>query len=193
MTDHLDGFSGTAARVVDADGRPLAGVELTLHTPGFRGDSGAAQELLLDSDKVLRSDSLGYALFNLARPGRYVVEGSRDGTVLFFDTLAVSDVKALSIYTFRTRPAMPVKGGVRLESGLRLVSGTVFVRGTARFARLDSAGSFDLGLPCPWTWAAWPSASATAPASAKPASPSRGPIPPRQAGVSIPQTGIHLP
>lgn len=142
----FEGFSGTAARVVDADGRPLAGVDMVLHTPGFRGDSGAPETLVLDTGRSLRSDSLGYARFQLLRPGKYVVEGRRDGAALFFDTLAVPDVGSLSIYTFRARPSLAVKGAVRLESGFRVESGTVFVRGTERFARLDSAGGFDLGL-----------------------------------------------
>jgi hypothetical protein len=142
----LHGFSGTAVRVADPAGNGIPGVDLFLHTPGYRGDSGAPEDLLLDSVKVPRSDSLGYARFNLARPGRYVVEARLAGAALFFDTLAVADVKSLAVYTFLRRPSVPAKGAVRLESGLRVVSGTVFVRGTGRFARLDSAGGYDLGL-----------------------------------------------
>lgn len=142
----LHGFSGTAVRVADPEGNPLTGVDLYIHTPGYRGDTGAPEDLLLDSVKVPRSDSLGYARFNLARPGRYVVEARLAGAALFFDTIAVADVKSLSVYTFLRRPSVPAKGAVRLESGLRVVSGTVFVRGTGRFARLDSAGGYDLGL-----------------------------------------------
>ena len=142
----LDGFSGTVVRVADPAGNGIPGVDLFLHTPGYRGDSSAPEDLLLDTVKVPRSDSLGYARFNLLRPGRYVVEARLAGAALFFDTIAVADVKSLSAYTFLRRPSVPAKGAVRLESGLRVASGTVFVRGTGRFARLDSAGGYDLGL-----------------------------------------------
>src|SRR5688572_16202472 len=81
--------TGTAARVVDADGKPLAGVTLALHRPDFHPDSGAAAELLLDAVKTPVTDSDGYVRFNLIQPGRYVVEGSRGGAVILFDTLPV--------------------------------------------------------------------------------------------------------
>lgn len=141
----LAGHSGTAARVVDGDGKPRQGVELILHSPGFRGDSSAAEDRILASAQSMVSDSDGYVRFHLAAPGKYVAEGRQDGASLFFDTLAVADVKVLAAYTFRIRPATAARGRVRLASGLRIDSGTVFVRGTARFARLAADGAYDLG------------------------------------------------
>jgi hypothetical protein len=143
----LEGFkSGTAARVVDADGRPLAGVEIRLHEPGFRPDSGAPRVLVVDPGKPMVSDSSGYVTFHLLAPGKYVVEGRRDGASLLFDTLAISDAHAPSIFTCRARATSPVRGMVRLVSGLKVDSGTVFVRGTSRSASLGADGAYDLGL-----------------------------------------------
>lgn len=141
---HLTG-DGTVARVVDAGGNPLAGVALALHRPDFHPDSGVAADLVLDSVKTPVTDSSGYARFHLIQPGRYVVEGSRGGAVLFFDTLAVGDVKTLAAYTFIARPGGLVQGRVRLASGLKVVSGSIFVRGTSRRSALDSTGGYDLG------------------------------------------------
>lgn len=142
----LSGATATAARVVDSDGKPMSGVSLSLHTPAFRPDSSAAQILIVDSAVAMVSDSLGYVRFELLQPGKYVVEGRLAGATLFFDTLAVSDVKALAAYTFRARTTMAAKGTVWLASGLKVDSGSVFVRGTGRYSRLDSAGGYDLGI-----------------------------------------------
>jgi hypothetical protein len=141
----LAGHDGTALRVTDGEGRPLAGVSLTLNTPGFRPDSGAPENLLLDSAKALVTDSLGYSKFHLAAPGKFVVEGRLGDTTLFFDTVAVSDVKALAAYTFRRHPAAGLKGRIRLASGLKVVAGKVILRGTARQAALAADGTYDLG------------------------------------------------
>lgn len=137
--------TGTAARVVDADGKPLAGVTLSLHEPDFHPDSGVATDLVLDSVKTPITDSSGYVRFNLIHPGRYVVEGSRGGAVVLFDTLTVADVKTLSAFTFIARPGGAVKGRVRLASGLKVVSGSIFIRGTSRRSDIDAAGGYDLG------------------------------------------------
>lgn len=137
--------TGTAARVVDADGNPLAGVTLALHRPDFHPDSSVAMDLVLDSVKHPVTDASGYVRFNLIHPGRYVVEGLRGGDVILFDTLSVADVKALTAYTFIARPGGDVAGRVRLASGLKVVSGSIFIRGTSRRSDIDSAGGYDLG------------------------------------------------
>lgn len=142
----LEGHKGTAIRVVDGDGKPLVGIAIALHTPGYRADSGAAENRLLDSIKTLVTDTLGYSKFHLASPGKYVAEGRRGDTTLFFDTLAVSDVKSLAAYTFRAHPSASLRGRVRLASGLQVVSGKVFLRGTGRLAVLAADGTYDLGI-----------------------------------------------
>lgn len=141
----LHGATGLVARVVDAEGRPLPGVLLALHTPDFRPDSGAAPSLVFDPAKPLVSDSLGYVRIDLLNPGRYVAEGRLAGSILFFDTLAIADLKVLTVDTLQARPGIPVTGRVRLESGLTVDSGRVFIRGTAIHAKLDTAGAYDLG------------------------------------------------
>lgn len=133
-----------SARVVDSAGRPVEDVTLVLHTPGFRPDSGGAEQLL-DSARTLVTDSAGYARFRMARAGAYVIEGSRGGAVLFYDTLAVADSLGRADYTFRSRPSRSFQGAVRLLSGLRVDSGVIFVRGTGLTARLTAEGAYDLG------------------------------------------------
>jgi hypothetical protein len=143
----LEGFkTGTATRVVDAGGRPLAGVEIVLREPGFRPDSGAPGDLVVDPGKPMVSNDSGYVTFHLLAPGKYVVEARRDGASLLFDTLAVSDVHAPTLVTYRARATSPLQGRVRLGSGLKVDSGTVFIRGTSRRASLGADGGYDLGL-----------------------------------------------
>ncbi|HLP42660.1 MAG TPA: hypothetical protein VK465_14215, partial [Fibrobacteria bacterium] len=139
----LGDYNGTAARVVDSDGRPIAGVAIILHTPGYRPDSGAPEPLVLEPSRPLVTDSQGYSRFDLMSPGKFVVEGRLGAATLFFDTLAVADARSLAVYTFRARPTTSAKGRVRLASGLKVVSGAVFLRGTARWSPLDSAGVYE--------------------------------------------------
>jgi hypothetical protein len=65
---------------------------------------------------------------------------------LFFDTLAVADLKQSAIYTFRARAALAFRGKVKLVSGMRIDTGRVFIRGTGRMCQVDSSGAYDLGL-----------------------------------------------
>jgi hypothetical protein len=134
-----------SARVVDSGGRPVRDVTLSLRAPGFRPDSGAAPEQSLDSARELRTDAAGFVKFRVARAGKYVVEGSRQGTVLFYDTLAVADSQGRADYTFRGQPPRNFQGTVKLASGLRVDSGVIFIRGTGRWARLMASGAYDLG------------------------------------------------
>jgi hypothetical protein len=138
---------GVSARVVDADGRPLRGVNLFLFNPEFRPDSGRAQSsLLADEAKALVSDTNGYVALGLKAPGKYVVEGVSAGQTLFFDTLVVQDVQFATPFTFRARALSAFKGKVNLVSGMRIDSGSVFIRGTSRSVKVDAAGNYDLGL-----------------------------------------------
>ncbi|MDB5048328.1 MAG: hypothetical protein JWO30_1399 [Fibrobacteres bacterium] len=139
-------ITGISARVVDGEGTPLAGISLNLYIPAFRPDSGAAPaSLLIEAAKAMVSDSKGYVTIQLKAAGKYVVEGVSAGKTVFFDTLAVPDVKNSTLFTFRTRAVRDFKGKVRLISGMRIDSGSIFIRGTGRFAKVDSAGNYDLG------------------------------------------------
>ncbi len=139
-------LTGISARVVDGAGVPLRGVSLKLYLPAFRPDSpGAQPDPLVDSAKALLSDSSGYVAIRLRAAGKFVVEGVSAGQTVFFDTLAVPDLNLSSLFTFRTRAVKAFAGKVKLASGMRVDSGSVFIRGTARSARVDSAGNYDLG------------------------------------------------
>ncbi|HKP96478.1 MAG TPA: hypothetical protein VJ385_12040 [Fibrobacteria bacterium] len=139
-------ITGVSARVVDGNGAPLKGVALHLYLPGFRPDSGLAPaSLLADTAKALVSDSAGYVTIRLSAAGKFVVEGVSAGQTVFFDTLAVPSVTSSTLFTFRTRSVRGFKGKVKLASGMRIDSGSVFIRGTARHAKVDPAGGYDLG------------------------------------------------
>lgn len=133
------------AHVVDGDGHPLEGVFLTLRDPFFRPDSGLPAATPLDSAREIRTDSAGDAHFAVKRPGKFVVEGRREGAVLFYDTLAVADSTGRTKFTFRSQAPRAFKGSIALASGFRIDSGVVFVRGTDRFVPLGPAGAYDLG------------------------------------------------
>ncbi|MDB5106039.1 MAG: hypothetical protein JWP91_3728 [Fibrobacteres bacterium] len=139
-------IKGVSARVVDGEGRPIKGVTLNLFQPGFRPDSGNAQATgLVDTAKSMVSDSLGYVTVPLMVPGKFVIEGVSGGQTLFFDTLAVIDIKTAAPFTFRARAQASFKGRVRLASGMRIDTGFVFIRGTSRAVKVDSAGGYNLG------------------------------------------------
>jgi hypothetical protein len=139
-------ITGISARVVDGGGTPLGGISLKLYLPGFRPDSGSAPpSLLIDSAKPMVSDTAGFVTIQLKAAGKFVVEGVSSGQTVFYDTLAVPDVKHSTLFTFRTRAVKGFLGKVKLASGMRIDSGTVFIRGTGRFAKVDPAGNYDLG------------------------------------------------
>lgn len=139
-------LTGVTARVVDAEGKPLGNVNLFLFAPEYRPDAGKAPASVLeDTAKPPVTDSLGYVSLSLKAPGKFVVEGVSEGRTLFFDTLAVPDVKVAAPFTFRVRATAAFSGKVKLMSGMRIDSGTVFIRGTSRKALLDSAGNYNLG------------------------------------------------
>jgi hypothetical protein len=154
-TDTENGFTGKNepvsvtginARVVDGAGSPIRGVSLSLYPPAYRPDSGAAlPNLFVDSARVAASDSSGYVALPLRAAGKFVVEGRLHGETVFYDTLAVPDIKQPSLFTFRTRAGKVYKGKVKLASGMRIDSGWVFIRGTARAVKVDAAGAYDLG------------------------------------------------
>jgi hypothetical protein len=140
-------LTGIAARVTDSLGRPLQGVALKLFDPAYRPDLGAAPAAVATNPpESLVTDTGGYARIALKAPGKFVVEGNQLGKTLFFDTLAVADLKQSAIYTFRARSAQAFKGKVNLVSGMRIDTGRVFIRGTGRMCVVDSTGAYDLGL-----------------------------------------------
>lgn len=144
-----DTENGIAARVTDSLGAPLAGVLLRLYYPDYRPDSGqVAADPVADEYRRMETDERGYAYFNLKAAGKFVVEGisPAQGNTMFFDTLAVSDLRQKAGFTFRVRSAKAFQGKVRLASGMRIDSGRVFIRGTGVVCRVDSAGGYDLGL-----------------------------------------------
>jgi hypothetical protein len=148
-TDKTDpnALKGIAARVTDSLGKPLAGVALNLFDPAYRPDLGAVPEAMTTNQPgSLVSDTGGYVRLSLKAAGKFVVEGTWQGKTLFFDTLAVADLKQSAIYTFRARAASAFKGKVTLASGMRIDSGRVFIRGTGRTCPVDAAGGYDLGL-----------------------------------------------
>jgi hypothetical protein len=139
-------IKGVSARVVDAEGKPLANVNLFLFAPEFRPDTGKAPaSVMADTAKPPVTDSLGYVSLSLKAPGKFVVEGVLAGLTLFFDTLAVPDIKVATPFTFRVRATAAFAGKVKLVSGMRIDSGTVFIRGTSRKAGIDAAGNYNLG------------------------------------------------
>ncbi len=140
-------LTGIAARVTDSLGRPLRGVALRLFDPAYRPDLGAAPGAVsVTPAESLVTDTGGYARIALKAPGKFVVEGIRNDQTLFFDTLAVADLKHSAIFTFRARAPLAFKGKVKLVSGMRVDTGRVFIRGTGRMCQVDSAGGYDLGL-----------------------------------------------
>ncbi|MEO6095316.1 MAG: hypothetical protein ABIW76_06455 [Fibrobacteria bacterium] len=139
-------IKGVTARVVDAEGKPLAMVNVFLFAPEYRPDTGDAQvSVMADTAKPPVTDSLGYVSLSLKAPGKFVVEGVLAGQTLFFDTLAAPDIKVATPFTFRVRATAAFAGKVKLASGMRIDSGTVFIRGTSRKARIDAAGNYHLG------------------------------------------------
>jgi hypothetical protein len=139
-------LTGITARVVDGAGAPIRGVSLELYLPAYRPDTAAARpNLFIASAQPSLSDSSGYVALPLLAAGKFVVEGRLDGETVFYDTLAVPDIKLSSLFTFRTRATRLYKGKVKLASGMRIDSGWVFIRGTARVVKLDVAGAYDLG------------------------------------------------
>jgi hypothetical protein len=139
-------IKGVSARVVDAEGKPLANVNLFLFSPEFRPDTGnAPASVMADTAKPPVTDSLGYVSLSLKGPGKFVVEGVLAGQTLFFDTLAVPDIKVATPFTFRARATAVFAGKVKLVSGMRIDAGTVFIRGTSRKAGIDAAGNYNLG------------------------------------------------
>jgi hypothetical protein len=152
ITDPTNGkdpnaLTGIAARVTDSLGKPLRGVALRLFDPAYRPDLGTAPEAVASNPaESLVTDTGGYARIALNAPGKFVVEGTQNGMTLFFDTLAVPDLKQSAIYTFRARASLAFRGKVKLVSGMRIDTGRVFIRGTGRMCQVDSAGGYDLGL-----------------------------------------------
>ena len=139
-------ISGVSARVVDGEGKPIDGVTLRLYQPEYRPVQGSISAILVrDPGKALVSDSGGYVKLQLTSFGKFVVEGVLAGQTLFYDTLAVPDTTS-TLFTFRTRDLKSYLGKVKLVSGMRIDSGAVFIRGTGRFAKMDTAGNYDLGL-----------------------------------------------
>ncbi|MDQ3000810.1 MAG: hypothetical protein M3Y08_06075 [Fibrobacterota bacterium] len=140
-------ITGVSARVVDGEGKPIEGVTLRLYQPEYRPDQGGPlANLVRDPGNALVSDSEGYVKLKLTSFGKFVVEGVLAGQTLFYDTLAVPDTTSTTLFTFRTRALKTFTGRAKLVSGMRIDSGTVFIRGTGRFAKLDTAGNYDLGL-----------------------------------------------
>lgn len=140
-------LTGIVARVTDSLGRPLRGVSLRFFDPAYRPDLGAAPApAVANPPESLMTDTGGYARIALKAAGKFVVEGTQLGRTLFFDTLAVADLKQSAIYTFRARASVAFKGKVNLVSGMRIDTGRVFIRGTGRVCQVDSAGAYDLGL-----------------------------------------------
>lgn len=136
---------GVSSRVVDGEGRPVKGVRLFLYEPGFRPDYGTVAPSLLSGTKLPITDTNGYALFDLAGAGKFVVEGVSAGKTLFYDTLAVPDTQSAALFTFFIRAAKNFQGRVKLASGMHIDSGYVFITGTARWDKVDAAGYYDLG------------------------------------------------
>ncbi len=139
--------TGVSARVTDSAGVPLIGVHLKLFDPNFRPDSGQTPVSVVKSLAAsLVSDSAGYVNLDLIAAGKFVVEGSAGGVILFYDTLAVAELGKPVLTTFRTRSVKAFQGKARLVSGMRIDSGWVFIRGTDKAVKVDTAGYYDLGL-----------------------------------------------
>src|SRR4051812_8741343 len=116
-TDNQDPnkLTGIAARVTDSLGRPLRGVVLRLFDPAYRPDLGTAPVAVATTPpESLVTDTGGYARITLKAAGKFVVEGMQQDKTLFFDTLAVADLKQSAIYTFRARASLTFRGKVKL-------------------------------------------------------------------------------
>ncbi len=142
---------GITARIVDTSGNPVPGVLLTAVQPSFRPDSVNPTVLNYAvsndvSQKEVVSNAQGQVGFSLSTSGTYIVEGSKAGQKLFFDTLKIADVKIGQPLTFHARPLHKFQGRVKLASGMRIDSGKVFVRGTSVVVQVDAAGAYNLGL-----------------------------------------------
>jgi hypothetical protein len=136
-----------SARVLGADGKPIANVSFAVSDPLFRPDSGKAQaNLWTDSVHAPVSNAKGFAAFTMLKEGTYVLEGSSGGKVVFFDTLKEVNLKVVTSITFTTRESKAFKGKVKLVSGMHVDSGAVFIRGTRRWVKVDASGSYDLGI-----------------------------------------------
>lgn len=137
---------GLTARVVDSSGHPVAGVTLAVYDTGFRPDAGKAQiGLLPDAAKALVTDLAGRVDIPLIKSGVFILEGSRGGETLLFDTLRIGNPKAAIRIDFAVRKVKAYKGKVKLASGMHVDSGAVFIRGTGRWAKVGADGSYDLG------------------------------------------------
>lgn len=138
--------NGITARVTDGQGAALAGVALRLFDPGYRPDLGLEPaDLVNNAPGTLVSDAQGKVRLSLKAAGKFVVEGSAGGKILFFDTLAVADPAQEASFTFRARATSAFQGKVRLASGMRIDSGWVFIQGTGRVSKVDPQGAYDLG------------------------------------------------
>jgi hypothetical protein len=151
MNEAPAGTTVIQAHVVDTTGKPIPGVLLTAIGIYYRPDSmnSIASEILRSTDtkqKEVVSDSKGAAAFLAAGPGTFVVEGSKEGRSLFFDTLKIGDAKALVNITYTASRLRAFQGRVNLASGMHIDSGKVFIRGTRRSVKIDSQGNYNLGI-----------------------------------------------
>lgn len=139
-----------SAQVIDSEGHPVSGVEITVLDATARLDSGI-QNPLTDTTLQLVSDSNGFVRFNLKKAGLYTVSGRDLDTVLFLDTVRAVAKPAGVILPGYGNPQFKVErpvqavGKVTLLSGLRADSGLAMVRGTKLQSLLSADGSYGLG------------------------------------------------
>lgn len=140
-----------SAQIFDASHKPLAGVKLIALPVEFRPDSNQNVDMfnqivpLVTSQKTVVSDAKGWAGFTLRSSGTFLIEGSINGTPLFFDTLKITDNPVSQTLNFTASPLGNFAGNIKLASGMHIDSGLVFIRGTQRFVRVNVSGAYTLG------------------------------------------------
>jgi hypothetical protein len=139
-TDTENGID-VSARVLSAEGAPMANVEVRVHALDAGPENRSADPLMPETG-VLRTDGDGYVRFAVRRAGTYMAEGLRGDTVLLLDTLTV---KKSDTSVFHAAGVKRLRGTVRLYSGYRIDTGFVFVRGSSIAAAVNRDGEYDFG------------------------------------------------
>jgi hypothetical protein len=143
----VDEGQNLSGEVVDADGRPAPGVQVTELPPGYDTDGPEVSDSpdpVLDSPRTVTSDSAGHFLFDHLRQGLYLLQASSG-------TGSSNPVRgaAGSEIMLQLQPGAVLRGRASLADGTPVSEGTaIFVGGAVTAQARVVSGVFELsGLP----------------------------------------------
>ncbi len=140
-----------SVQVVWTDSSPVAGARLAVYEAYSRADSVLENPVLEEDSADLLTDMGGFLTFRLKKNGTYVVQGNREDTIIFIDTLQakISRQGALpgGVGNTRFHATAPVRvmGRMRLLSAQRPDSGRIVLQGTNLLWKLKADGDYDMG------------------------------------------------